>query len=122
MMLEVLFARAAQRTAFLRMCLCGLAVGAALHISRGLHRRKRWLGWVWDVCCCAATAVAFGVVTLLSEGGVRAYGLLGLAVGAALYGAGIGPVLEAAGRFGRKRFAKKSEKQAGKSEGTENVK
>lgn len=121
-MLEVLFARAAQRTAFLRMCLCGLAVGAALHVSRGLHRRKRWLGWVWDVCCCCAAAAAFGVVTLLSEGGVRAYGLLGLAVGAALYGAGLGPVLAAAGQAVRKRFAKKSAEQAGKTGETENIK
>lgn len=111
MMLEVLFARAAQRITFLRLCLCGLGVGAAVHLSCVLHRRFGVLASVWDALACVATAVAFGAVMLFSGEGVRAYGALGLAVGAALYGAGIVPLLRAVAKLwhGRKP------KQAGKA-------
>lgn len=111
-MLEALFARRGQCEAFLRLCLCGVALGAALQLSRTLHRRSRLAGSVWDVVWCAAGALAFGAVTLRSGGGARAYGLLGLMLGAALWGAGVAPLLSAAAKLCRKS----SPAQAGKAQ------
>ena len=95
MILENLFAQAAQGRTFLLMCLCGLLLGAMLHLSRALRGWRPWLGTAAD----ALTAVLLGGmalgVLLRSGGGLRGYALLGLLIGAALYQAGLSRVIGA---------------------------
>ena len=90
MILENLFAQAAQGRTFLQMCVCGLLLGAMLHLSRTLRGVRPWLGNLVD----AAVAVLLGgsaLWVLLGSGeGLRGYALLGLLIGAALYQAGVG--------------------------------
>lgn len=98
MILENLFAQAAQGRTFLLMCVCGLALGAMLHLSRALRGWRAWLGAAAD----ALTALLLGGmalgVMLLSGEGLRGYALLGLLLGAALYEAGLRRPLGALGR------------------------
>lgn len=107
MTLEVLFARAGQSAAFLRMCVCGLLLGAALQLSGWLHRRRPWLGNVWDAVWSALLTLAVMAVMLLSGGGVRLYGLLGLILGAAVYGAGFRRLFSALGSAWGKIYGKR---------------
>lgn len=81
----------------MRLCVCGLLLGAALQLSGLLHRHKPWLGSVWDAVWSAALTLAVTAVMLLSGGGVRLYGLLGLILGAAVYGAGLRRLFSALG-------------------------
>ena len=105
MILENLFAQAAQGRTFLLMCVCGLALGAMLHLSRALRGWKVWLGAAADIL----TALLLGGMTLgvmLRSGeGLRGYALLGLLLGAALYEAGLSRLLMALGRL-LKRFGR----------------
>ena len=97
MILENLFAQAAQGRTFLMMCVCGLALGAMLQLSRALRRRRAWMG---NLCDAAAAVLLGGMalgVMLLSGGGLRGYALLGLLIGAALYQAGLSRPLGALG-------------------------
>ena len=98
MILENLFAQAAQGRTFLLMCVCGLTLGALLHLSRILRRWKPWLGNL----CDAASALLLGgmalAVLLQSGEGLRGYALLGLLLGAALYQAGLSRLVTALGR------------------------
>lgn len=97
MILENLFAQAAQGRTFLMMCVCGLALGAMLQLSRALRRRRAWMG---NLCDAAAAVLLGGMalgVMLLSGGGLRGYALLGLLIGAALYQAGLSRVVSAVG-------------------------
>jgi len=113
MTLEVLFARAGQSAAFLRMCVCGLLLGAALQLSGWLHRHRPWLGNVWDAVWSVLLTLVVMAVMLLSGGGVRLYGLLGLILGASVYGAGFRHLFSALGRalgkFYGKRRARRQE-------------
>ena len=99
MILENLFAQAAQGRTFLLMCLCGLMLGAMLHLSRALRYWKAWLGAVAD----AVTALTLGGmvlgVMLFSGEGLRGYALLGLLLGAALYEAGLRRLVGALGKL-----------------------
>ena len=89
MILENLFAQAAQGRTFLLMCLCGLLLGGLLHLSRALRRWRPWLGNAVDgLAAVLLGALALGVL-LASGGGLRGYALLGLLIGAALYQAGL---------------------------------
>lgn len=102
MILENLFAQAAQGRTFLLMCACGLPLGAMLHLSRALRGWKPWLGAVADA---AATILLAGLVLrvmLDSDGSLRGYALLGLLLGAAIYGAGMSHAIDALGRLLRK--------------------
>jgi len=71
----------------LAMVLCGLALGLMLHL--GSLWRRPVLRCLWQVL----TALMVGSMALFAfakgAGGLRAYGLLGLVVGAALYAAGL---------------------------------
>ncbi|MCH5286921.1 MAG: hypothetical protein J1E43_05845 [Christensenellaceae bacterium] len=99
MILENLFAQAAQGRTFLMMCVCGLLLGAMLHLSRTLRQWKPWLGNAADVLAALALGgMALGVL-LLSGGGLRGYALLGLLLGAALYQAGLSRPVGALGRL-----------------------
>lgn len=98
MMLETLFAQAAQGRTFLLMCLWGVAAGVCLHLTGLLRRWKPWLGVVGEALGVAVLCVlALGTV-LLSGGGLRLYGLLGLTLGMLAYRAGLQPTLDALGR------------------------
>ena len=89
MILENLFAQAAQGRTFLLMCVCGLMLGALLHLSRALRGWKPWLAGVIDALTALLLAgMALGVL-LRSGEGLRGYALLGPLVGAALYQAGL---------------------------------
>ena len=99
MILENLFAQAAQGRTFLLMCVCGLLLGAVLHLSRALRGVKPWLGTATDALAALLLgSMALGVM-LLSGGGLRGYALLGLLLGAALYEAGLRRVIDALGRM-----------------------
>lgn len=98
MILENLFAQAAQGRTFFMMCVGGLALGAILHLSRALRGWRPWLGTAVDALAALLLGgMALGVM-LSSGGGLRGYALLGLLLGAALYEAGLRRVLDALGR------------------------
>ena len=99
MILENLFAQAAQGRTFLLMCLCGLLFGAMLHLSRALRGWKPWLGTTVDALATLLLGgIALGVM-LSSGGGLRGYALLGLLLGAALYETGLRRLMDALGRL-----------------------
>ena len=95
MILENLFAQAAQGRTFLLMCVCGLILGAMLHLSRALRQWKPWLGNACDVLTAALLGLMALAVLLESGSGLRGYALLGLLLGAALYQAGLSRLMEA---------------------------
>lgn len=99
MMLETLFAHQQQEQVFLALLICGLVLGAMLHLGVSLRRRHRLLGGVWDVLtalCCAAMVFA---VMLRYHQGLRAYGALGILLGILLYLAGLAQPIAALGRL-----------------------
>ena len=98
MTLEVLFAQAAQGRTFLLMLLCGAALALLVHLCGFLHRISCWLGMAGDLLCALGLAAALGWILLHSGEGLRLYGLLGGCVGAALYAAGIAPMVGWIGR------------------------
>ena len=89
MILENLFAQAAQGRTFLMMCVCGLLTGAMLHLSRALRRQRPWLGNVIDLLTALLSGGSALIVLLRGGEGLRGYALLGLLIGAALYQAGL---------------------------------
>lgn len=115
MTLEVLFARAGQSAAFLKMCAWGVAAGAALQCSGWLHRRRQWAGNVWDAIWVALISAGIFFIMLFSGEGVRLYAAAGLALGAALYGMGIRVIVSALsrrlGEAYRKAAARRMEKR-----------
>lgn len=129
MTLEVLFARAAQSAAFLKLCACGLMVGAALQCSGWLHGRRQWLGNVWDAVWVTLLLIGVFAIMLFSGEGVRLYALVGLALGAAIYGMGVRVVVSALAKhlgalFGKRRgdaehFAHKKKCAQGRKNGNE---
>lgn len=99
MMLETLFAHQQQEQAFLSLMVCGLVLGAMLHLSVALHRHHPVLGGVWDgltALCCAA--MLFGVMLRYHQG-LRAYGALGILLGILLYLAGLSQPIAALSRL-----------------------
>ncbi|MGN0778760.1 MAG: spore cortex biosynthesis protein YabQ [Aristaeellaceae bacterium] len=116
MMLENLFAQAVQAQLFLWLMAGGLGLGALHQLSRALRRRSRMAGLAGDVL----TALTLGLVllwTLTRFGtGLRAYGLLGLVLGLALYLAGVSPLMSAVGQ-GAARLGSRMEKFRRKKEG-----
>lgn len=98
MTLEVLFAKASQGRTFLLMLLCGAAMALLVHLCDFLHRVSRWAGMAADLLCAFALAAALGWILLRSGEGLRLYGLLGGCIGAALYAAGIAPMVGWIGR------------------------
>lgn len=93
MMLEVLFAHQHQEQTFLSLLACGLALGLMLHI--GTLLRRRFLRTLWDVFTALAVAILVLLVILRQHDGLRAYGVLGLVLGALLYLAGFSQILQA---------------------------
>lgn len=93
MTIELLFAKAAQGRTFLLMVLCGAFLALGVQLAGFLHRRSRLLGMGADVLCAAGLAAALCRILLQSGEGLRLYGLLGLCIGGAAYGAGIAPVV-----------------------------
>ena len=107
MTLEVLFAQAAQGRTFLLLVVCGMAAGLGVQLAGVLHRRNRFLGMAADLLCAFLLAAVLGQILLISGEGLRLYGLLGLCIGGALYGAGIGPMVRRiAARLDRPRKVK----------------
>ena len=104
MMLENLFAQAAQSRTFLLMCLLGLAAGLLSDLSKGLGRLHPLLGWLGDALL--ALVIAAGVLGALIAGqsGLRLYAALGLVIGAALYHTGVQPVIGWMARGAQKFF------------------
>lgn len=98
MILENLFARAAQEQAFLWLMVCGLLLGLLLHLSAAVHRGHPWLGLVCDLVFALCAGGMALMVLLRFGGGLRAYGLLGLMIGLLLYFAGLSRLLETATR------------------------
>lgn len=93
-MIETLFAQQAQGRAFLAMLLGGLVVAAVGHGASVLRRWRRWLAVPGDVLMALALLAALLYPMILLETPLRLYSLLGLALGGALYAAGIGPAAE----------------------------
>lgn len=99
MMLETLFAHQQQEQAFLSLMVCGLVLGAMLHLGIALQRHHPVLGRLWDgltALCCAA--MLFGVMLRYHQG-LRAYGALGILLGILLYLAGLSQPIAALGRL-----------------------
>ena len=96
MTLEVLFARAEQGRAFLLLAAGGALLGALLHAAGWLHRAWKPAGMAADVLCAMTAGVMLLGGAFLTGSGLRAYAVLGLLVGTALYRAGVQPVVEAA--------------------------
>ena len=108
MTLEVLFAQASQGHTFLLMVLCGSAMGLGVQLAGFLHHWKSWVGMAADLLCTFLLALVLGWIILYSGEGLRLYGLLGLCIGAALYAAGIGPVVRGLGKIITHRQQKKT--------------
>lgn len=116
MMLENLFAHAAQEQAFLAMMAGGLALGAVLQLNGALRRRWRAMGFLWDGLF-ALLALALALLVMLRFGsGLRAYALLGATLGMLLYHAGISRGISFVGRKIGRLFCK-YQKTAGPKEG-----
>lgn len=109
MTLEVLFARAAQGQAFLLLAAGGAALGGMLQLAGLLHRLWRPAGMAADVLCALAAGCMLLGAAFVTGSGLRAYALLGLLVGLALYGAGVRPVVCGTARLVQKLFIKRQE-------------
>lgn len=116
MMLENLFAHAAQEQTFLAMMACGLALGGALQCSGALRHRWKALGFLWDGLFALLALILALMVMLRFGSGLRAYALLGVTLGMLLYHAGVSRVVSAAARL-MGRFFQKWRKSAGPKEG-----
>lgn len=88
MILENLFAHESQNRVFLALTACGMALTAFLQFTAFL-RRKRGLGLVLDGLTGAMMLGMLLTVLWRFEGGIRAYGALGLIIGSLLYMAGL---------------------------------
>ena len=106
MTLEVLFAAAGQRRAFLLMVLLGAALALLIHLGGSLHRISPPLGMAADLLTAAAFTLAAAWIILDSGDKLRLYGLLGLCIGGALYLGGVAPAVEWAGSRSRKLRSK----------------
>lgn len=93
MTLELLFAKSGQCRTFLAMVLLGGGMALFVQLAGYLHRVKPWLGMAADMLLAAGLALAVGRLILLGGEGLRLYGLLGLLIGGALYGAGAAPAV-----------------------------
>lgn len=116
MMLEDLFARAGQTQAFLALMGCGFLLGALMHGSSMLRRRSRILGDGMDLGCCVLLAMMLLHLLHTLGSGMRAYGALGLCVGALLYAAILSRLVDAAAHAGGK-LLKRLQKTTGTKEG-----
>lgn len=116
MTLETLFARAAQGQTFLRLAVCGLALGALAQGCSALAGRFP-AGTPLVSALAAGAALALILPVMCASGdGVRAYGVLGVIVGALLYAAGIAPAAAWVSRRGKKHqkpFRQKQEDPPG---------
>ena len=95
MMLENLFAQAVQGRTFLLCCLLGLLAGLLCDGAKGLGRLHPRLGWMGDALSALTIALGVLIALLLGGSGMRGYMVLGLILGAALYHAGLRPVVGA---------------------------
>ncbi len=95
MMLENLFAQAVQGRTFLLCCLLGLMAGLLCDGAKGLGRLHPILGWLGDALSALVVALGVLLALLLGGSGMRGYMVLGLILGAALYHAGLRPVVSA---------------------------
>lgn len=107
--LETLFSRAAQGRVFLLMAGCGLVLGGIAALGGWLHRRWRLLGTACDILCALLAAGMAAAAAFAAGDGLRLYALLGMILGAALYMAGIQPILLAMGRTVQKLFGRRQE-------------
>lgn len=97
MMLENLFAQAAQEQTFLWLTAGGFGLGLLVQAACALRRVSRVAGLAGDVLTAlAAGALLLWVLTRFG-GGLRAYGLLGLLIGLLLYFAGVSRLVSALG-------------------------
>lgn len=97
-MIEQLFARQGQEQAFLAMVLSGLVLGVAAQVCAWARRRWRRTAVVLDVCLALLLLAALMTPLMLLDTPLRLYALLGLTLGAALWAAGIAPIVSAAVR------------------------
>ncbi len=115
MTLEVLFAREGQGTAFLLAVLFGAAAGLVVRGCGAFHGAGRIAGALADAL--GGMALTAGALALLLQtgAGIHLYVLLGVFIGAALYLAGMDPVVMKVGQLLRKSFSP----QAGKRDTNE---
>ena len=106
MMLESLFARSGQEEVFLSMTGCGFLFGMLLHFSGMMRRSRRLLGILGDLLSAIALGGMLMLILLRYGGGMRAYGLLGLLIGALLYWAGVSRLIDMLAAFLRRLFKK----------------
>lgn len=116
MMLESLFAHAAQEQTFLVMMASGLALGCALQLSGALRRKWKTLGFLWDGLFALFALILALMVMLRFGSGLRAYALLGITLGMLLYHAGVSRVVTSVARL-TGRFFQKWSKSADPKEG-----
>lgn len=113
MMLENLFAQASQSRTFLMVCLLGMLAGALSDLSKGLGRLHPLLGWLGDALSALIIAVGVLGALLMGQSGMRLYVALGLVTGAALYHAGLRPVIAWLARRIQKFFPQAGNRRGG---------
>lgn len=93
-MIEQLFAQQGQGKAFLVMLAGGMAVAALFHITTFVRKRWRFLAIPGDISVALALLTVLLMPFVTMDTPLRLYGLLGVALGAALYAAGMAPMAE----------------------------
>ena len=84
-MMEKLFALQHQRETFLLLCAGGFALGLVIDLTRIARRMGRMAALAGDVLAALALFALLAYASLRSGEGLRLYGLLGAALGAAVY-------------------------------------
>lgn len=98
-MMERLFAVQAQREIFLLMLSGGCALGLLMDIARAVQARWPRAGLAADIVPALALFVLLMAVMLRTREGLRLYGLLGVALGAMLYFAGLSRLASSVARW-----------------------
>lgn len=105
-MMEKLFALQHQRETFLLLCAGGFALGLVIDLTRIARRMGRMAALAGDVLAALALFALLAYASLRSGEGLRLYGLLGAALGAAVYLAVVSRALQGAWRQMKKLAAR----------------
>lgn len=110
-MIEQLFAQQGQGKAFLVMLAGGMAVAALFHVATFVRKRWRFLAVPGDISVALALLTVLLMPFVTMDTPLRLYGLLGVALGAALYAAGMAPMAEALCRKVKKCLQRRPQKE-----------